>query len=93
MKSVAVTYNNYSDDGTHFIFGHENVTTHPLNITSTRLDWYSDLISFGETISIKITSPGGFRIVDDESFSVFEANGTLTTTVGAVVYRQPANGG
>ncbi|PMD28820.1 hypothetical protein L207DRAFT_446536 [Hyaloscypha variabilis F] len=93
VKSVSATYENYSDDGIHFIFGSENVTTTPLNLTLSLLDWHSDLVSYGETISTKITGLGGFHVEDDETGNIFEANGTLTTTVGAVVYRQPVNGG
>ena len=92
IKNVAVSYDNYSDDGSHFIYGSENVTATPFNLTLTLLDWFSDLTSTGETYSTKITSPGGFHASDDETFNIFEANGTLTTTVNRIVFKQPANG-
>ncbi|KAH8806187.1 hypothetical protein F5884DRAFT_846614 [Xylogone sp. PMI_703] len=92
ISNVAVTYHNYSDDGLQFISGNENITATPLNLTLTRFDWYSNLVSTGETYSTKLTSPDGFHATDDEIFNIFEANGTLTTTVDGVVYRQPANG-
>ena len=92
IRNVAVTYDNYSDDGTHFIYGSENVTATPLNLTLTLIDWYSNLTSTGETSSTKITSVGGFHASDDETINIFEANGTLTTTIDGIMFKQPAGG-
>ncbi|GAM43653.1 hypothetical protein TCE0_060r18635 [Talaromyces pinophilus] len=91
IRNVAVVYFNYSDDGIQFISGFENVTATPLNLTSTLIDWYANMTSVGEVISTKFTSDDGFHVVDDEEWDVFIANGTLTTTVGSVVYTQPFN--
>jgi len=92
IKNVAVSYENYSDDGLHFICGSENVTATPFNLTLPIIDWYSNLTSTGEAFSTKITGPSGFHASDDETFNIFDANGTLTTTVDGVVFKQPANG-
>ena len=92
IGTVAVTYYNYSDNGDNFIFGTEEVTATYPNATLSHVDWYSDLYSTGISCSSKITSPGGFHFEIDVEQNKFYANGTLTTTVDGVVYRQPANG-
>lgn len=93
IKNVVATYHNYSDDGLHFISGTENVTATPISLTLTHLDWYSDLSSTGVAVSTKVTSPDGFHLEIDELNPIFNANGTLTTTVDGRVYKQPVNGG
>ncbi|RAH48891.1 uncharacterized protein BO95DRAFT_489336 [Aspergillus brunneoviolaceus CBS 621.78] len=94
LDFVAVTYHNYSDDGVHYIQGHESVASTFLSVTSARLDWYSNLTATGAgaTSSTKVTGPGGFHVVDDAMLNVFVANGTLATTVDGVVYKQPLTG-
>ncbi|KAH8432801.1 uncharacterized protein LDX57_010431 [Aspergillus melleus] len=95
VQTVKVKYSNYSDDGEHFIHGSESVTTripsadNPwLNV----LDWYSDLNQTGAVTASKKTGPGGFQLTIDAMVNIFEANGTLTTTIDGEVYKQPANG-
>jgi len=89
--SVAVTYLNYSDDGVNVLNGWENVTSIPVNYTMSHLDWFSDLTSVGDTYSTKVTSTDGFHLEIDMNADLFEANGTLTTTVDGVAYHQPSN--
>lgn len=90
--SIAVTYHNYSDDGAHFILGSENVTSIPsTSLTLYNVHWYSDLTSIGKSPSKKFTSDGGANISVDLNLNVFSANGTLTTIVDGVVYKQPLN--
>jgi hypothetical protein len=91
VSFVGVTYYNFSDDGANFIVGSENVTGAPVSLTATRLDWYSNLTSTGASLSTKMTSPGGFHLAIDTFINIFEANGTLMTTVDGVVYKQPDN--
>ncbi|PYH51016.1 uncharacterized protein BO96DRAFT_488728 [Aspergillus niger CBS 101883] len=93
LNFVAVTYHNYSDDGLHYIHGTESVAATQLSLTSTRLEWYSNLTGTGVSTSTKITSPNGFHVVDDAMTNIFMANGTLVTTVDGVVYKQPVNEG
>ncbi|KAL3259075.1 hypothetical protein ABHI18_005574 [Aspergillus niger] len=93
LNFVAVTYHNYSDDGLHYIHGTESVAATQLSLTSTRLEWYSNLTGTGVSSSTKITSPNGFHVVDDAMTNIFIANGTLVTTVDGVVYKQPVNEG
>ncbi|PYI14512.1 saponin hydrolase precursor [Aspergillus violaceofuscus CBS 115571] len=92
LDFVAVRYHNYSDDGVHYIQGHESVASTFLSVTSARLDWYSNLTATGASYSTKVTGPGGFHVVDDAMLNVFVANGTLVTTVDGVVYKQPLTG-
>ncbi|KAI9925996.1 hypothetical protein ASPWEDRAFT_37901 [Aspergillus wentii DTO 134E9] len=92
INSVAVSYTNFSDDGLNFISGNEKVTMTPLSVTLQQVDWYSNLTSTGKSNSTKKTSPDGFHIRMDSMTNIFNANGTLTTTVDGVVYEQPANG-
>ncbi|RLL98752.1 hypothetical protein CFD26_107828 [Aspergillus turcosus] len=93
-QTVSVEYDNYSDDGKHIISGYESVTTNPdpSNPWLSRLNWVSDLKETGVVNATKKTGPGGFQLTIDAVTNIFEANGTLTTTIDGVVYRQPANG-
>ncbi|GAM36618.1 hypothetical protein TCE0_018f05837 [Talaromyces pinophilus] len=94
LRTVAVTYHNYSDDGHNFIIGNEQVTATYPNLTLTHVDWYSDLHATGiYGNSTKVTSSDGFHFEIDTQTNKFYANGTLTTTVNGVVYEQPINGG
>lgn len=92
FKTVEATYHNYSDDGLNFITGNEEVTAIYPNATLIHIDWYSDLSSTGISNSTKVTGPGGFHFEVDVQLNKFYANGTLTTTVDGVVYKQPENG-
>ena len=91
-ESVAVTYHNYSDDGVNALRGMENVTYIAPSITLTHLDWFSDLVQTGPRNGTKKTSADGFHLTIDLLDPDFQANGTLTTTVNGVVWRQPRNG-
>jgi hypothetical protein len=93
-QTIFVEYDNYSDDGKHIINGYECVTTNPdpSNPWMNRLNWLSDLQQTGVVNATKKTGPGGFQLSIDAVTNIFEANGTLTTTIDGVVYRQPANG-
>ncbi|KAJ5918558.1 hypothetical protein N7466_010550 [Penicillium verhagenii] len=94
LRTVAVTYHNYSDDGNNFIFGTEQVTATYPNLTLIHVDWYSNLRSTGiNGKSTKMTSSDGFHFEIDVYNNKFYANGTLATTVNGTVYRQPVNGG
>lgn len=90
--AVAVSYANYSDDGIHLLNGSEKVTGRNPSPTATELDWYSDLVQSGASSGTKKTSPEGFKLSIDIFTTIFQATGTLTTTIDGVVYKQPANG-
>ncbi|KAF2108134.1 hypothetical protein BDV96DRAFT_587822 [Lophiotrema nucula] len=92
INSIAVSYSNYSDDGLTFLRGWENVTVENPSITLNMGIWFSDLVQSGVVNATKRTSADGFRISIDAMTNIFDANGTLTTTIDGVVYEQPANG-
>jgi hypothetical protein len=93
ITSVAATYFNFSNDGCNYLSGSESVTTSPLTVTNSRFDWYSNLTVTGEIYATKVTGPGGWHASDDVLTNIFQANGTLVTTVNGVSYYQPVNGG
>lgn len=92
IEAVAVRYSNYSDDGVHIINGTESVAASQPSLTTIMLDWHSDLVETGSVRGTKKTSAGGFKLTIDIMKTIFEAEGTLTTTIDGRVYRQPANG-
>ncbi len=92
IKTVAVTYDNYSDTRGNVINGTERVTEIRSKPTTTTLDWHSDLTQKGKTQATKVTSPDGLKLTIDVITNIFQASGTLTTTVKGETYKQPANG-
>lgn len=95
VQSVAVTYHNFSDDGVLFLNGHENVTARRSQTpTVSVIDWYSNLTQTGPGCvrNTKMTSDDGFHINIDVLVNIFDAEGTITTTVDGVTYEQPLNG-
>ena len=95
FKTVNVKYTNFSIDGMHFINGHESVTA-TISVSDpwlNHLDWYSDIVQTGVEEGTKKTGPGGFHLTINAMENIFEANGTLTTVVDGVTYKQPLNGG
>ncbi|KAF4629202.1 hypothetical protein G7Y89_g8950 [Cudoniella acicularis] len=91
ISTVAVTYQDFSDDGENTINGSEEVTVSYKSPTLNHADWFSNLTSTGANFSTKITSPGGFHVDINIAKNIFTANGTLTTTVDGVAYLQPDN--
>ncbi|MGW1561162.1 hypothetical protein ACWCQ1_32200 [Streptomyces sp. NPDC002144] len=100
--SIAVAYDNYSDDGTNVINGTEKVE----RVSNTALGctpgtasalacvtWTEDLTLTGRHTGTKRTGPGGFTLGPSVMLSNdFQAVGTLTTTLDGTTYSQPANG-
>lgn len=91
LITVAVTYTNFSDDGINVLVGTEQVTNINSSPTLNLVDWYSNLTSTGTTVTTKITSSDGFHLTIDALQNIFNANGTLTTTIDGVEWEQPAN--
>lgn len=96
VSSVAITYQDYSDDGGFVINGTESVTLENQTPFHNKIDWYSDLvqteIGTGRVHATKKTSPDGFHLDITVGTNKFQATGTLTTTVDGHTYTQPANG-
>ncbi|GLA08391.1 hypothetical protein AnigIFM60653_009922 [Aspergillus niger] len=91
IQTIAVKYNAFSDDGINTLFGTENVTV-ASSYSVSRADWFSNITSVGATYSTKQTSKDGFHLEIDVLTNIFNANGTLTTTIDGNAYEQPANG-
>jgi len=92
VSTVAVAYENYSDEHGVVFRGTERVTATRPALTTTSLDWYSDIVQTGKTSARKVTSPDGFKLTIDVMKNIFQATGTLTTAVDGKTYRQPSNG-
>ncbi|OGE48131.1 hypothetical protein PENARI_c032G04610 [Penicillium arizonense] len=94
LQTVSVEYENYSDENGYSINGTESVTLTrtPSQPWLSKLEWYSDLYETGVVTATKKTGPGGFNLTIDAQANIFEADGTLTTTIDGIVYKQPANG-
>ncbi|KAI8250616.1 hypothetical protein K4K53_012555 [Colletotrichum sp. SAR 10_77] len=91
-ESVAVEYHDFSDDGINVLVGTEKVTARNPTPTLEQVDWFSDLIQTGPNNGTKKTSPDGFHLSIDIMTNIFDANGTLTTTINGEEWHQPANG-
>jgi hypothetical protein len=92
INEISVIYHNFSDDGLTFLTGSETVRASFPSLTLSHVDWYSDLTQTGNTTNTKKTSPDGFHLTIDVLKNIFQANGTMNTTLGDRVYTQPANG-
>jgi hypothetical protein len=91
--SIAVRYNNFSDDYRHIIDGYQNAISQikPPNYFLIHVDWFSNIIQTGEVFGTKKTGPDGFHAQIDANLNIFSANGSLTTTIDGVEYLQPLN--
>jgi len=78
--------------------GTEKVGRQTVSTYVSHIDWESDL---HQTVTepgkkplavTKVTSPDGFHLTISLLDNLFDATGTLTTTVGDQTYTQPANG-
>jgi hypothetical protein len=60
---------------------------------SGNVTWNEDLTLSGRQQGTKVTGPGGFTLGLSVLFeNLFEATGTMTTTIDGPSYTQPANG-
>lgn len=91
LQTVSVSYNDFSDDGLNFLTGTEKVSTQNPSVTLNVVNWYSDLDQTGPNNGTKKTSPDGFRLKIDIMKNIFQANGTLKTTINEKEYHQPLN--
>ncbi|KAI9163610.1 hypothetical protein HJFPF1_05228 [Paramyrothecium foliicola] len=93
ITGVSAAYNGYSDDGSVFLNGFENVTNIALTPTLNAIDWFSDLVQTGPDLeATKRTSSDGFHLQIDVFTNLFNATGTLTTTINGKAHLQPLNG-
>jgi hypothetical protein len=61
-------------------------------MTTAILDWHSNLRQTVKVTATKVTSIDGFKLTIDVMRNVFNATGTLTTTINGHAYTQPTNG-
>jgi hypothetical protein len=91
VQSVSARYTNYSDDGAYVLNGTESVSGAFPSPLVSKLDWNSDLTQTGYAHGTKQTSAGGFHLTINIESNIFQATGSLTTTIDGRTYRQPAN--
>lgn len=89
VGDVSVVYNNYSDDGVHFIHGSESVKLTQLSPTVSHYDWYSNITQSGAVTGTKLTSDDGYHVSIDVLENVLVSNGTMITTLDGVQWRNP----
>jgi hypothetical protein len=94
IGSVSVEYDDYSDQEGYVLNGHEEVKVTILlpDVWNNLVDWKSNITQSGVVSATKKTSPDGFHLQINAVTNIFNATGTLTTTIDGVVYKQPANG-
>jgi hypothetical protein len=92
LRTVGVSYHDFSDDGRSFLHGSQSVTEDVEQLTLDKLEWHSNLTWTGDYEGSQFTSPHGFRLSIDVMENEIQANGTLTTVVGGIEYKQPRNG-
>ena len=91
-ESVAVDYTNYSDIPGYVINGAESVIATRPNVYTEDVRWLSDLDQNGKVKATKLTSADGFHLIINIVTNLFNATGTLTTTIDGHEYVQPGNG-
>lgn len=93
VNGVSVEYFDFSNDGKSILTGTERVETRNVNVTTIFADWHSNLTqTVDDTINTKKTGNDGIQITIDVMTNIFNANGTLITTLDGKAYYQPANG-
>lgn len=91
---MVVSYSKYPDDGDHILNGYENATVivDANNPWANTAHWFSELVRTNTANETKVTGQDGFHLEIDAMTNIFNANGTLITTIDGVVYHQPVNG-
>ncbi|QIW98902.1 hypothetical protein AMS68_004420 [Peltaster fructicola] len=89
IKTVVVNLFDYSGHAGGVINGYQNISLTTEAVTITKLDWYANVTRTGTDAGCQHTSEDGFHMSIDALTNIFEANGTLTTSVDGVEYDQP----
>jgi hypothetical protein len=93
LASVSVQYTDFANDCRTFN-GSESVVNRSPSIFAHVIDWSSDITMSGCETGMKITRTAGGEpgtMTMSANANVFQATGTLTTTIDGKVYEQPAN--
>ena len=91
IHTVAVKYDDFSDEAGCVLNGTESVSEARPSLTTTSLDWHSDIVQTGKLQGTKRTSPDGFKLTIDVIKNILQATGTLTTTINGQAFVQPGN--
>jgi hypothetical protein len=91
VHTVAVKYDDFSDEAGCVLNGTESVSEARPSLTTTSLDWHSDIVQTGKLQGTKRTSPDGFKLTIDVIKNILQATGTLTTTINGQAFVQPGN--
>jgi hypothetical protein len=91
ITEIQVSYANFSDKRGDIINGTES-TRLDADSPFAPLTWNEDLTLSGRHVGTKVTSPGGFTLSPLILENIFQATGTLTTTIDGTTYTQPGNG-
>jgi hypothetical protein len=92
IRAVEVAYQAYADEPGRVINGTESVSEVRPDPLTSALDWRSSLTQTGAVKATKMTSADGFKLTINIMENIFQATGTLTTTIDGAVYTQPKNG-
>jgi hypothetical protein len=91
--SIAVEFNEYTDDDETIINGPQSVEIAEDSPLSD-ITWHADLVISGRYEGAVQTSPDGFTVDRQTKMTnVFQSSGTMTTTINGHTYTQPVNGG
>jgi hypothetical protein len=91
ITQVTVSYTNFSDQPGRTINGTESAGL-LIDSPFSPLTWNENLTLAGRQSGTKVTSPGGFTLSPLILENIFQATGTLTTTINGTTYTQPPNG-
>lgn len=92
VGEVAVSYDNFSNDGINVLNGTERVIRLPAPQSTAfapALEWHSDLTLSGCQQGTKVTSPEGFRIRINVLENHLYTSGDLVTTIDGVSWHKP----
>ncbi|KAM0230273.1 hypothetical protein ACHAP5_011415 [Fusarium lateritium] len=94
IRTISVSYSNYSDQEGYVIDGSEKVTKWKLlpNIWLDRVEWFSNITQTGTVEGTKVTSEDGWDVEIDVSVNLIKTNGTLITVLDGIKYLPPASG-
>jgi len=91
ITGIRASYANFSDIRGDVINGTESAEV-DADSPFAPITWDEDLTLSGETTGTKLTSPAGFTLSPLILENIFQATGTMTTTIDGVTYTQPGNG-
>jgi hypothetical protein len=89
--AIRVSYTDFSDKRGYVINGTESASL-LVDSPFSPLTWNENLTLSGRHAGSKVTSPGGFTLSPLILENIFQATGTMATTIDGITYPQPGNG-